>query len=157
MKYAQTYGEVYTATTAHGAAIWLGPGNISMTMRGSFRAGTLGVLGKSFFVYGPADFNRLVSTGEYLEKIHQRLIASRSHWHLQVLGVEPEQQGQGLGSALMQPVLAKADKARLPCYLETLNEKNLPFYEHFRFQVVAQSTLPKGGPTAWSMLREPVS
>ena len=39
------------------------------------------------------------------------------HYYLDSLGVEPEWQGRGLGSALMQPVLARCDAERMPAYL----------------------------------------
>ena len=41
------------------------------------------------------------------------------HWYLPLIGVDPARQGQGLGAALMRPVLAKCDAAGLPAYLES--------------------------------------
>src|ERR1700674_2000388 len=39
-------------------------------------------------------------------------------WYLFLLGVEPSRQRQGLGSALMRPILERADTDRIACYLE---------------------------------------
>lgn len=50
-------------------------------------------------------------------------------------------------------VLARADAAGLPCYLETLSERNLPFYERYGFQVTFSGEVPEGGPMAWAMVR----
>jgi GNAT superfamily N-acetyltransferase len=64
-------------------------------------------------------------------------------------------QGRGLGSTLLQPVLARADADRLPCYLETGVARNVTFYERHGFQVVAAGALPRGGPPLWAMVRAP--
>ncbi len=87
-----------------------------------------------------------------IERIHLR----ERHWYVSVLGVHPERQGAGLGGALLSPVLAWADRDRLPAYLETAKEKNLSFYGHFGFEVVEKVDTPGGGPPIWTMLRQPV-
>ncbi|MEV8535477.1 GNAT family N-acetyltransferase [Streptomyces sp. NPDC051211] len=77
------------------------------------------------------------------------------HWYLAVVGADPAAQGQGHGAALLRSGLAKADAAGLPAYLESSKPSNLPFYEHFGFTVLGEVQLPGGGPTLWSMRREP--
>jgi ribosomal protein S18 acetylase RimI-like enzyme len=77
------------------------------------------------------------------------------HWYLWGLGVEPSRQGQGIGGMLIQPVLARADASGLPCYLETMNEKNVPFYEKHGFKIVSDAEVPRHGLRVWAMLREP--
>jgi GNAT superfamily N-acetyltransferase len=71
------------------------------------------------------------------------------------LGVTPTRQGHGIGSALLQPLLARADTEALPCYLETGVARHVGFYERQGFQVVAEGGLPRGGPCLWAMLRTP--
>ena len=61
-----------------------------------------------------------------------------------------------VGGALLQPGLEKADRERVPCYLETAKEINVRFYEKHGFQVVKKVDLPRGGPPVWTMLREPI-
>lgn len=46
-----------------------------------------------------------------------------------------------------------ADADGLPCYLETMKERNVVFYEKHGFQVVVGDDLPKGGPHFWTMKR----
>jgi hypothetical protein len=46
---------------------------------------------------------------------------------------------EATGSALIKPILAKIDKEHLPCYLETVNEKNVPVYQHYGFEVASQA------------------
>ena len=57
-------------------------------------------------------------------------------WYLFILGVEPRRQRHGLGSALMRPVLDRADKASVACYLETENERNVAFYRKQGFDTI---------------------
>ncbi|MEV6732646.1 MULTISPECIES: GNAT family N-acetyltransferase [unclassified Streptomyces] len=77
------------------------------------------------------------------------------HWYLAVVGADPAAQGQGHGAALLRSGLAQADAAGLPTYLESSKPSNLPVYEHFGFTVLGEFRLPGGGPTLWSMRREP--
>ncbi|MFI9822355.1 GNAT family N-acetyltransferase [Streptomyces sp. NPDC052013] len=77
------------------------------------------------------------------------------HWYLAVIGADPAAQGQGHGAALLRSGLSQADAAGLPAHLESSKPDNLPFYEHFGFTVREELQLPGGGPTLWSMWREP--
>lgn len=54
----------------------------------------------------------------------------------------------------MQPVLAKADAAGQPCYLETQNESNLSFYSKFGFEAVNDGKSPADGLGVWAMVRK---
>jgi ribosomal protein S18 acetylase RimI-like enzyme len=76
------------------------------------------------------------------------------HWYLPVLGTDPAHQGRGVGSALLTPVLARADAEGLPVYLESSKEKNIPFYRRHGFEVVSTIRL-EDGPAIWPMLRTP--
>ena len=66
--------------------------------------------------------------------------------------MRPEHQGKGLGTALLRPGLEHADALRLPAYLESSNERNVPLYERHGFAVIAEHVLPDG-PTLWLMWR----
>jgi ribosomal protein S18 acetylase RimI-like enzyme len=76
------------------------------------------------------------------------------HWYLSVIGVAPDRQGQGLGSALLGHVLARCDADRVHAYLETSNRRNLPLYRRHGFQVREQFDVPEG-PPIWTMWRDP--
>jgi ribosomal protein S18 acetylase RimI-like enzyme len=76
------------------------------------------------------------------------------HLYLAVVGVRPERQGQGLGSALLQPGLANADRLGLPAYLESSNPRNVSLYERHGFEVREEAHLPQG-PPMWLMWRPP--
>lgn len=69
--------------------------------------------------------------------------------------VAPAHQGRGIGGALLQPVLAQADRNRMRCYLETQHERNVAFYEKRGFQVQAQGRIPGPELELWIMTRDP--
>jgi ribosomal protein S18 acetylase RimI-like enzyme len=75
------------------------------------------------------------------------------HFYLWVLGVEPEEQGRGHGSALLQALDAKAEAAGMPCYLETDKTSSVRLYQKHGY-VVQSEAQPKGLDfTLWFMLR----
>jgi hypothetical protein len=79
-----------------------------------------------------------------------------SYWYLQFLGVAPAWQGQGIGSALMTPVLERCDREGVRAYLDATSERNKRLYERHGF--VAQDRFaPPGGPPIWPMWRQPAS
>ena len=74
-------------------------------------------------------------------------------WYLHIAGVDPAQQGKGLGGASIRAGLARADATGVPCYLETATEKNLGLYAALGFELVGDWRVPGGGPPFWSMRR----
>lgn len=84
-----------------------------------------------------------------------RLHPADPHWYVQTLGVDPDQQGQGVGRALLDGATALADADGLPSYLETTNPVNLPIYRRFGFEVADEVVLPGGFPPLWTMRRPP--
>jgi GNAT superfamily N-acetyltransferase len=75
------------------------------------------------------------------------------HWYLPLIGVDPTGQGRGLGSALLEYALRTADEQRMPAYLESSNERNIPLYERHGFKVVGKIQAGGSAPL-WPMLRD---
>jgi GNAT superfamily N-acetyltransferase len=101
---------------------------------------------------GPhARFHEMI---DHVEALHSRDV-TRPHWYAMVIGVDPSCQGQGIGTALLQPVMARADAAGVPCYLETCQPRNVPFYRKQGFEVLLEAVEPKSGLPFWTFLREP--
>lgn len=63
------------------------------------------------------------------------------HWYLMAIGTDPGRQGQGSGSALVRAGMRRADRDRLPIYLETETEINVGFYERQGFDVIDEMTV----------------
>ena len=72
-------------------------------------------------------------------------------WYLALLGVEPEQQGRGLGTALLQRFVQQVDADGAPAYLETDRPENVAFYGQVGFDVVREVEVL--GITVWCMQR----
>ncbi len=154
-RYGLRYGEMHTTPdTAEGAAIWLPPDDPFPSMIRMMRVGFLDFI-LTPFRFGFGTFSRFMAFMNRMEKLHKRDMPQR-HWYLMVLGVDPPRQGQGIGGALMQPVLERADRDLLPCYVETAKEINVSFYQKQGFEVVVEEDLPGGGPRFWTMKREPI-
>ncbi|HET7720573.1 MAG TPA: GNAT family N-acetyltransferase [Acidimicrobiales bacterium] len=73
------------------------------------------------------------------------------HWYLNVLSTLPSHQSQGLGAAAIQPVLALADAAGMPCYLESTNPRNRTLYRREGFDDLRP--VPFDGPDMLAMWR----
>jgi GNAT superfamily N-acetyltransferase len=73
------------------------------------------------------------------------------HVHLGPIGVAPEAQGQGIGSALMNRYIEHITQERSAGYLETDRPKNVEFYKKFGFVVRHEEQLI--GATTWYMWR----
>ncbi|MFO0689866.1 MAG: GNAT family N-acetyltransferase [Myxococcota bacterium] len=93
-------------------------------------------------------FGRAARLGELMSRHHPR----ERHWYLAVLGTDPSAQRRGLASAVLQPVLERADRERLPAYLESSKAANIPFYNKHGFEVVDELRVPDG-PSLWPMIR----
>jgi len=91
---------------------------------------------------------------DYSNDVRARLLPDK-YWYLQMLAVDPDLQGKGLAGRLLRPVLARADREGLPCYLETQLEQNVPLYEHFGFKVKEEGTIPGSNVYSWAMVRDP--
>jgi ribosomal protein S18 acetylase RimI-like enzyme len=137
-----------TAGSVLGAARWMPPGRPSMRVGATLRALVttplrLGSATGSFLAYGSA-----------VEALRAEAVPDE-HWYLAGIGVDPQAQRRGVGSALLRPGLEAAARAGVPTALLTNNAVNLPFYEAHGFAVVGEGTTPKDGPHAWAMVKWP--
>ena len=141
-------GEVWTDEQRTCAALWAPPERWRMPLA------QVAALVPSFM--HPLLIGRvpLVAIGwEGLERKHPH---APPHWYLAVLGTDPVAQGQGLGSAMLQPVLQRCDEDGVGAYLESSKERNIDFYARHGFRVTEEIRLLRG-PPMWKMWREPRS
>ncbi len=139
-------GSAWTTEGTHGVALWAPPNRWKFTL-----ATIAGLTPASLGLFGTRLPKALSALGG-VEKHHP----TEPHWYLAMLGTDPDQQGKGVGSALLRPVLDRCDRDGLPAYLESSKETNVPFYERHGFTVTDTYDLPGGGPRLWLMWREPV-
>lgn len=154
LKFAQFYGHIYTTAGApKGVAIWLPPEAFQITLSQLRQALTSGLLTSLFYMRWTriVDVVSLVNTEIQL---HNKL-SPKPHWYLGMLGVSPECQGQGIGGMLLQPVLERADRTKMPCYLETTTPSAVRFYQRHGFEVVHQGMFVDH--KYWAMKRYPKS
>ena len=137
--------ECYAIDRLSGAALWLPPGKWHLGLGHQLR------LLPSMIAVNGRNLPRLMTALRMIEKSHPK----EPHYYLAVLGVEPELQGRGFGSALMQPILGRCDRDQVPAYLESSKPRNVVLYERHGFRVVEELRLPKDGPPLWRMWREP--
>ena len=76
------------------------------------------------------------------------------HWYLALLATDPSAQGQGLGTALLAPVLEQCDAEGVLAYTETQKFENVAWYGRSGFTVASEVQLP-GAPPVWCLRREP--
>ena len=150
VRYSFLYGEIYTTSMLDGVACWLTPGETTPTFSRLVRIG----IRNAPLQLGWTGFRRYTAVENYSGEVHKRAVPGM-HWYLWGLGVEPSRQGQGIGGLLIQPVLARADASSLPCYLETMNKKNVSFYVKHGFKIVSDAEVPWHRLRVWAMLREP--
>jgi GNAT superfamily N-acetyltransferase len=136
--------EVYTVDGALAAAMWARPGEWRDPPLTAIRelAALVPAIGRRI----PQALRGLIA----VESRHPK----PPHWYLAVLGTDPDRQGEGIGTALMQPVLDECDRLEIPAYLETGTERNVAFYTRHGFKVTEEVQLPKG-PRVHLMWREP--
>lgn len=137
------HGLIHTTPERSGAAMWAPPGHWRESLRQSLMM--LPML--------PVLLPRIVRATAAVREI-ERHHPVEPHYYLSVVGTDPEQQGGGVGSALLAPVLHVCDETRTAAYLESSKESNLSFYARHGFAVTQRIELPEG-PPLWLMTREP--
>lgn len=138
---AFTHGSAYVAGEYAGVALWLPPG------------------------VHPDDA-ALDALFERTVPLRKRQVASRlfeemarfhptePHWYLPLLGVDPNDQGRGYGSALLRVALERIDREGRLTYLENTNPANAPLYERHGFEVLGTIQIDDAPPLR-PMLRRP--
>ena len=137
--------ECYTTADVVGGALWAPPGAARLTLlqQLSLLPGMLRIFGRSL---GRAQRGLAV-----IDAGHPR----EPHYYLDTLGVDPDWQGRGLGSALMRPVLERCDRERMPAYLNAGSPRSRALYLRHGFTVKEEFRLPDEGPPLWRMWRTP--
>jgi len=100
---------------------------------------------------GYAHFTAIVENMEHALAPH----ALQDAWYLSIAGIAPDVQSRGLGASVLAPGLAAVDAAGAACFLETYNERSLPFYARLGFVVTGRYAEAVTGCDYWLMVRPP--
>lgn len=141
-------GNVYVAGDGAAVSMWDPPGG------GSIAQAELDRRWDSEFEpgAGPGERERL----EAYEEAANAMMPPETSWYLGVLATDPDRRRRGLASAVIAPVLERADREGLVAFLETGANENLEFYARAGFEVAEEVVLPDG-PTLWGLRRSPRS
>lgn len=131
-----------------GVAFWESPGQESL----SISLKSLGKFLPLLFSPYPIGYMRAKPIFKQTAEMHKKY-ADRPHFYLDNIGVLPSAQGKGLASKLIRPILEMADAQKVAVYTDTVTESNVGFYEHFGFENVEKSEVPKTGITVWALRR----
>lgn len=145
LRYCQPLRHVYTTSEFQGVAAWIPPLGYPLDIWRCLEVGYYWGLFNSF----PLSF---LTNTYYIQSVKQ------PYWYLFALGVSKDYQRQGIGSALIQPVLERASCDNLPCHVLTNTEEGVSFYESNGFEVVAKFGAPpklEKTVTSWAMKKEP--
>jgi ribosomal protein S18 acetylase RimI-like enzyme len=141
------YGnDCYTTDGYEGASLWVPPGPAKLSVWDVVR-----ILPGWIRAIGWRDLLRAQRGIDSFEKLHP----PEPHYYLAFVGVSPEFQGCGLGTALVRPVLEKCDREQTPAYLEATSVGSRTCYERLGFLTRAEEHLPAQGPAFWTMWRPP--
>jgi GNAT superfamily N-acetyltransferase len=145
--YGMRYGQVWSNDDASAVAVWLHPEGGPMTTPRMVRAG----MWRAPFMLGLDGMGRMSKAMSATEGFHKQI--EGPHWYLMTVGTRTARQGQGLGSQLVEMGTSRADKAGVPCYLETGTDSNIAFYRKRGFEISGQADCY--GYTLTGMVRPP--
>lgn len=157
-KFFHAYGTIYIGNRRgygvgeplKGVSFWLEPSqqDISVSIK------SLSIFIPILFTHYPIGYFHSRTILKRTDQLHQKY-ASEAHYYLDNLAVLPAEQGKGISSQLIRPVLARADAQDLPAYTDTVTAGNVPLYQHFGFQVMEECEVEKTGITVWALRRPP--
>jgi GNAT superfamily N-acetyltransferase len=144
-------GLVETTPGLEAVAMWLPPGK-SIGLWPVVKSGFASV---RFVVTPPfPNLRRLTATMRQFDEIHRHQMPS-PHWYLMALGVDPESQGCGYGTALVLKGIERANSDNRPIYLETETDANASFYQRLGFETLDEITIDAIGMPFSLMIRRP--
>ncbi len=148
---AVQHGMVYaTSPKMEGIAAWVHSDLGEIPMWQLIRSGGF----KLFRKVGYKVTSKMMPVNDYVTAMRRKNAGDR-YLHLEILAVEPNFQGRGYAKKLLEPMFEQLDSEKLPCFLETATEQNVPFYQNFGFEVVEEGAIPGTEISLWNMIRKP--
>ncbi len=149
LKYSLKYGVVLASSpNLEGIVAWIPSDYIKM---GFFRLLMSGAL-RSAMKMGSKIGKLIQEVFEIITK-DREINMKGTYLYLYVIGVAPDHQGKGIGSRLINNMLAHLPP-EIPIYLETETEKNVRLYERLGFKVLKKIMVPTLQLPMWEMLHD---
>jgi len=140
------FGEVWKSADGNVCAAWLPPGTPASP--GGFYE-QMRLLPLFVRLCGFPRLLRGSAMADAMEKNHPQ----EQHYYLAFIAVAPRLQGLGLGGAMLEATVKRADELAVPAYLENSNPRNTKLYERVGF-VSRRNIAPPGAPPLISMWRD---
>jgi len=151
IRYCYKYGDVYASSEKFEGIMAITQDEYSyMSLWRMIRSGSV----FPFLSIGFKSFMKVAGALSPMDEERKKHMKNMSFVYLQIIGVASENQGKGHGGKLLKELLAMADEAKLPIYLETETESNVRLYERFGFKTLEEMSLPVINQPMWTMLRE---
>lgn len=132
IRMAMSTGDVLASSSnMEGVSIWVDPPGGKAGPAQPIRAGIARLL-LNIHLGAFIRFNEI----GYLKRKARARVISAPYSLLDVMGIDPTHQRRGHASQMMHAQLREYDEQGIPCYLETSDLRNLPFYERFGLHVV---------------------
>lgn len=137
-----------------GAALWQSPqlpGEAGVSIMSMIKSGLL----LSPFIMGIRPTARTLKSLGSTERSHLEEMGEAPHWSLYTCAVLPRLRNRGVGTKLLAPVLADADAAGVPVYVDTATPRNEKFFERSGFVTKRKLCGLKDGVPPFSVLVRP--
>ena len=137
VKFGMLNGEVLaTSQNIEGISIWFDSNNLKSSLISYLKAGLASVI----FKIDPKSFKRFTEIGSIKQKTRSDIL-NTSYYYIDFVGVDPQYQKQGFSLLLIEEKLNYCDRMKIPCYVETSNQENVPFYLKFGFKIIHEYEL----------------
>ncbi len=152
MRYSLKYGHIYAPTEElEGVISWVPDTTVEVSVWRLLRSGAF----IAAFKMGRETGKRIEVLFKQIDNDRREHMRGTPYLYIQVVGVLPGFQGQGLGRKLLKAAFAKADTERLSVYLETETEKNMQMYLKYGFKILKEAIAPEADFQYWEMVRKP--
>ncbi|MCP4762819.1 MAG: GNAT family N-acetyltransferase [archaeon] len=150
LKMGLKYGVVYAPSpNLEAISVWMGPEKVNPGMWSSFFWSIYSGVLVNGMKLGYKLLKKISKDSAPLEKDRKKNI-SLPYFYLNLLGVDTEHQGKGIGSKLISTFIKNAPN-EVPFYVETETESNVRFYERLGFKVIKEIRLPSSNLPMWEL------
>jgi ribosomal protein S18 acetylase RimI-like enzyme len=114
-----------------GVSIWLPSERLPSSTMEAVRAGVL----KLLLHVDMRAIGRFIEIGKFKSRKRAEIVGG-PYWLCDMIGVDPLLQGRGVGRHMIEAQLNHFDKAKMPCYLETSEARNIAYYQKYGFDPI---------------------